>query len=1062
MTNSYSEDILVEQPAIALFSAMGWEAANCYNETYGLDPHPGPLPEGEGERVILGRENRGEVLLISRLRPALEKLNPGVPTEAIRLAIEELTRDRSAMSLVAANKEVYKLLKEGFLGQVQSCEGEAEDFTIRFIDWNEAKNNDFFLASQFWVTGDMYTRRTDLLGFVNGIPLVFIELKAAHKDLKNAYDDNLKDYKDTIPQLFWYNSFIILSNGRQSRVGSITSGWEHFAEWKKINDEGEKGRVSLETVLRGTCDRERLLDIVENFILYSDAKGGTRKLVAMYHQYLGVNQSIRAVNGIKDNKGRLGVFWHTQGSGKSYSMVFFSQKVLRKVRGNWTFVIVTDRIDLDDQIYKNFASTGAVIGKKARAEGGEGLKQLLSEDHRYVFTLIQKFRTEKGEQYPKLSDRSDIIVITDEAHRSQYDTFALNMRNALPNAAFIGFTGTPLISGEERTREVFGEYVSIYNFRQAIEDNSTVPLYYENRIPGLELENKNLNEEMAAILEEAELDPSQEERLKREFAQEYQLITRDDRLDKIAADIVEHFMGRGFAGKAMVVSIDKATAVRMYEKFQVYWKRYLDRLRAQPYQEPEKIGFMKETDMAVVVSQSQNEVSEFRKLGLDIEKHRRRMNREQLDVKFKDEKDPLRIVFVCAMWMTGFDAPACSTIYLDKPMKNHTLMQTIARANRVFPGKNNGLIVDYARVFKNLEKALAIYGSGAGGNIQEGDHPVELKEKLVEGLAKSLAEAKGFCTERGIRLEVIHKAGTHGFERLAYIDEAVEILLGDPEDKDLFRSHVSDVNRLYKAILPDVRANEFAADVTLLTLLLEAMRRDTGDGGGNEDALDEVCRKVDELLDRSIVAEGYKIAVPINTTDHLIDLGKINFDKLAEKIDKARKRTEAERLRNLLEGKVLAMVLLNRTRIDMLERLKKLIEEYNMGAHNADEFLKRLISFAKDLAEEEQRHIREQLTEEELAIFDLLTKPDVKLSQKEEKQVKKAARELLKTLKQEKLSLDWKKRLQTRAQVKIAIRDILDKELPEVYNRALFDAKGELVYQHIYDNYSGEGKSVYV
>ena len=529
------------------------------------------------------------------------------------------------------------------------------------------------------------------MGFINGLPLVLIELKASHKRLEDAYKDNLRTYKKDIPQLFWYNAFIILSNGSKSRIGSITSDWEHFSEWKKINSEGEHGVVSVETMIRGTCDPSRLLDLVENFTLFSELKSGLIKIVAMNHQYLGVNNAIEAVQNSRTNAGKLGVFWHTQGSGKSYSMVFFAQKILRKLPGNWTFVVLTDRDDLDIQIYKNFAGVGAVTEpeEQVRAESGSHLKQLLFEDHRYVFTLIQKFRTDKGQTYPMLSERNDVIVMTDEAHRSQYDIFALNLRNALPKAAFIGFTGTPLMAGEEKTKEVFGDYVSIYNFKQSMDDRATVPLYYENRIPELQLTNEHLNEDMEQVLEEAMLDESQERKLEREFAREYHLITRDDRLDKIAQDLVSHFMGRGFAGKAMVVSIDKATAVRMYDKVQKYWQLYLANLELRLTQTTDEerealeksISYMRETDMAVVVSPSQNEGEGFQKQGLDITKHRRRMVKEDLDTKFKDPKDPFRIVFVCAMWMTGFDVPSCSTIYLDKPMRNHTLMQTIARAN---------------------------------------------------------------------------------------------------------------------------------------------------------------------------------------------------------------------------------------------------------------------------------------------------------------------------------------------------------------------------------------------
>src|SRR6266496_30024 len=441
---NYSEDILVEQPTIELFAELGYETANTFHEKL-------------GNNGTLGRETDNEVVLVPRLRAALQRLNPDLPHEAIELAIEELTGDRSAFSPANANREIYQLLKQGIPIRISAGEYEELVEAVRVIDWNDPANNDFFLASQFWISGEMYRKRADLVGFVNGLPLVFMELKATHQRLENAYNDNLRDYKDTIPHIFWYNAFIILSNGNQSKIGSMTAGWEHFFEWKKISNEEEKGVVSLETMIRGTCEKSRLLDIVENFTLFSTAGGASVKLIAQNHQFLGVNNALDAVRSLRENQGRLGVFWHTQGSGKSYSMVFFSQKVLRTIPGNWTFLIVTDREDLDGQIYRNFANTGAVLEdeKRFRADSGESLKRMLNqEDHRYVFTLIQKFHTDHGERYPVLSTRSDIIVITDEAHRSQYDIFAANMRSALPNAAFIGFTGHQGRSGEELTTEV--------------------------------------------------------------------------------------------------------------------------------------------------------------------------------------------------------------------------------------------------------------------------------------------------------------------------------------------------------------------------------------------------------------------------------------------------------------------------------------------------------------------------------------------------------------------------------------------------------------------------------
>jgi type I restriction enzyme R subunit len=1062
MSNSdFSENALVEQPAIALFGELGYATANCFKEHVGTD------------NPTLGRETTADVVLVPKLQAAIKKLNPGIASDAVRLAIDELTKDRSAMSMAQANREVYKLLKDGVKVTFQDDDGNEADETLRVIDWSEPKNNDFFLASQFWISGSIYNRRGDLIGFVNGLPLIFIELKKAHGRLEHAYKHNLRDYKQAIPQLFWYNAFIILSNGSQAKIGSVTAGWEHFSDWKRINTEGEQGVISLETLIRGTCEKSRFLDLVENFTVFDDAKGRLVKIVAKNHQFLGVNNSVNALAQIKANQGRLGVFWHTQGSGKSFSMVFFSQKVLRKVPGNWTFLVVTDRDDLDSQIYKNFCSTGAV-NEECQADSGEHLKQLLTEDHRFIFTLIQKFGTKKGQRYPKLSDRADIIVMTDEAHRSQYDTLALNMRNALPKSAFIGFTGTPLMAGEEKTKEVFGDYVSIYNFRQSVEDGATVPLFYENRIPELQLANEHFKEDLEALIEQAELDDEQEKKLEREFAREYHLITRDDRLEKVSEDLVAHFMGRGKGGKGMVICIDKVTAVKMHDKVRTHWKAYLADLKVElpgidELKRPAlaaRIKYMEETDMAVVVSQEQNEVEDFKKKGLDIVPHRKRLKDEDLETKFKNADDPFRLVFVCAMWLTGFDAPSVSTIYLDKPMKNHTLMQTIARANRVFGEKNNGLIVDYVGVFRDLQKALAIYGSSSGGGVNPGECPIQKKDELVAALGVAIAEALAFCAERGVELEKILKAD--GFQRIAYlddaathlvekklidaVDDAVEKVILNDELKKRYLSLAAQVIRLYKAILPDPKANDFAPTKTCIAVLAEKIRSFT-----EEASIEDLMEKVGELLDESIATVGY--VIHSSEESSLIDLSLIDFDALKAHFEKGRKHIEAEKLKGEVSKKLTQMVQLNKSRIDLLEKFKKLIEEYNKGM-DVDSFFAKLVTFVKELSHEDKRGVSEQLTEEELAIFDILTKPELDMTTKEKKQVKQVARSLLKTLKEAKLVLDWRKKLRTRADVYATVKTILD-ELPRVYTPELFQDKCDSVYRHVFDAYQGEGKSVY-
>jgi len=1036
----YSEDLLIERPTMALFAELGWQTTNCYHETF-------------GNRATLGRETAADVVLVKRLRPALEKLNEGLPAEAINLAIEELVRDRSKMSLAAANREITRLMKDGVKVTFKAADGEEVTETVRVIDWNNPANNDFFLATQFWVTGEMYKRRLDMVGFVNGLPLVVIELKASHKALKNAYDQNLRDYKSTIPHLFWYNGIIVISNGSQSKIGSVTAEWEHFAEWKRINSEGEQGIVSLETMIRGTCDHTKLLDLVENFALFSEEKGGLVKLLAKNHQVLGVNNTIEALKQIKSRQGKLGVFWHTQGSGKSVAMIFFAQKVLRRILGHWTFLIVTDRQELDGQIYDNFVNTGVVTEEQAQAQDSQDLKRMLQEDHRYIFTLIQKFRTEKGREYPKLSDRSDIIVITDEAHRTQYDTFALNMRSAIPNAAFIAFTGTPLLVGEEKTREVFGDYVSIYNFQQSVEDRATVPLYYENRIPELQLTNKDFREEMTRLLEDAELDEKQEAKVAREFSREYYLITRNDRLEKIAKDIVSHFVSRGYQGKAMMVSIDKATAVKMYDNVQRHWKAHLSVLRSrlksadhETRSELERtIELMQTTDMAVVVSQSQNEVKEMKKKGVDILPHRRRMVKEKLDDKFKDPKDPFRIVFVCAMWMTGFDVPCCSTIYLDKPMRNHTLMQTIARANRVFHDKTNGLIVDYVGVFRDLEKALAIYAPSTGG----GEAPVKNKTELVELLKKAVNEATTFCTQLGMDLDKLTKAD--GFERVKYLDDAVEAILINDDVKGRYTSHVQTVTRLFRAIKPDPAAKDFMSICVSLAVILAKIRSLTPQAD-----ISDIKGDIEELLDRSVFAQDY-----LKKPSQPFDLSKINFEVLGKDFERRKKRMEVERLRASIGDRLKKMVQLNRSRLDLLERFQRMIDDYNAGSMNVEEFFKQLLEFTRKLQEEEKRSISENLSEEELAVFDILLKPKVKLTKKDEQQVKNVARAMLQTLKKEKLVLDWRKKQQSRAAVRLCIEQMLEQLPTPPFTPNLYQEVSDATYQHVYEAYFGEGNSIY-
>jgi type I restriction enzyme R subunit len=650
-----------------------------------------------------------------------------------------------------------------------------------------------------------------------------------------------------------------------------------------------------------------------------------------------------------------------------------------------------------------------------------------------------------------------VIVITDEAHRSQYDTLALNMRAALPRALFIAFTGTPLIAGEERTRDVFGDYVSIYDFQQAVEDGATVPLFYDNRTPELQLINPNLNAELYALIDAADLDPEQEARLQKRLGSQYDILTRDDRLETVAADIVRHFLGRGFQGKAIVVSIDKATAVRMYDKVRRLWIAETERVRqlvtsGEASEETrQRLRILESTDMAVVVSASQNEQAEMAARGLDITPHRKRLveSNPKLDEQFKDPENPLRLVFVCAMWLTGFDAPCCSTLYLDKPMRNHTLMQTIARANRVYPGKHSGQIVDYANVFASLEKALSLYGVGQSGN-----RPVEGNDVLIGELRQAIAEARRFCLSQQVDLERIEGLSAGGMERIEAIDGAVNALISPDGVRNDFLGRQRLVQMLYTALKPDRAAVEFTGIHALLALLASSIRERLNPDGPPD--LSGVMADITQLLDASITG----VAIQRRGRAPL-DLSQIDFQALAEKFKESKRQNiDLETLKAQIAARLHRLVQLNPTRIDFLVKFEELIANYNAGSMNVEQIFKALLELSASLSSEQQRHIRENLSEEELTIFDILLKPAPDLTDAELSKVKGVARELLQKVKAL-LVLNWRAKAASRAQLKMTIEDALDLGLPMAYTPELYQQKCATIFDHFYVSYPEREQSIY-
>lgn len=1068
MANFISEDQIEQGLLQRLQHLCGFDVLDCYTE------------KAEDLNDGSGRADKREVFLADRLRAAALRLNPEIPAAAVDVALAQLTDRRQAMSLIAANREVDGLLRSGIPVVYEDGAGITQQRLLKLIDFDSADRgrNEFLAVSQLWIRGDLGFRRPDVLLYVNGIPLVFIELKNSNVKLKAAFEDNLTRYKEEIPQLFLANAFCILSNAIETRIGSLTAAWEHFFPWLRVDGEKEKvdrqriaaEGTSLERVVAGLCVPARLLDYVESFVVFHRERD---KIIAQNHQFFGVNSAFIAFQQRRELKGRLGVFWHTQGSGKSFSMIFYVRKIFRKLTGNFTFLVVTDRDDLDGQIYRNFLHTGTVQKHEAaQPKNSEELRDFLGRNKRVIFTLIQKFRWPQGKTYPVLSTSEDLVVIVDEAHRTQYKSLAENMRNGLPKASYLAFTGTPLLGRERKTNAWFGDYVSEYNFQQSMDDGATVPLFYEKRVPEVEISNQDLSSEFYEILEEENLDAAQQEKLERKFAQEMEVIKRDDRLETVARDIVYHFPRRGYLGKGMMVAVDKFTAVKMYDKVQRLWKEELKALHkriSHSANDVEKarlkkiVDYMRGVEMAVVVSEEAGEEEKFKAQNLDIKPHRARMvaldkHGHDIEFNFKDAENPLQLVFVCAMWLTGFDAPTVSTLYLDKPMQGHTLMQTIARANRVTSWqihgvpKRNGEIIDYYNVFRSMKQALKDY---ARGQDEDEELPVREKGALFDLLDDAIAQGLAFCEERGVALaEVL--AQDDVFAKLGRFNVFADTLLANEEWRKGFNVYQNTVSALYEACKPEVLSRGKGRTVAAFDYLRGVM-----DGIVGEADIDAASRRIAELLDESVVvndaeaftARQYSAEYQIIQKGKTWDLSKIDFDKLRDEFKQATyKNIEIADLRAFIELKLKQMLTQNASRADFAQRLQKIIDTYNAGGSSTENYYEDLLRFAQDMQVEDERHVREGLSEDELELFDLLLKDN--LTQDETLKVKLAAKSLLHRLLEEHprvLIQDWYKDNQSRRVVRSAVEQVLDANLPESYDRATFKTKCDNVFELIFD-----------
>ena len=1124
VTSINNEDRLVQATfAEYLEHVLNWDSIYAWNE------------EIFGPDGTVGRTDTKEAVLTRDLRAALERLNPELPASAIEDAVRDLTVYDVSRSMVQHNREFYRLIRTGLPVQYRDAQGRQKMARARVIDFDNAPGSNRFVAvRELKLTGirtPNYNRRADLVCFVNGLPLVFIELKAVHRNIREGFENNLTDYMDenVIAHAFHHNAFLVVSNGDRARYGSITSEWEHFTEWKRL-DEADKGSVEAEMLLNGMLAHDRLLDIVENFILFDESKpGATRKVIARNHQVLGANRAVASMVRQEELKlefppgqrlrqrvvelplasrtppedlpaltmvaeeappyvpkgpidiverahpdlGRLGVFWHTQGSGKSYSMAFFAEKVRRKLEGNFTFLLMTDRNDLDGQIYRTFVGCGIADDNTPRAASGDDLEKLLKENHRYVFSLIHKFKKDVDPKQP-YSRRDDIIVISDEAHRTQAGRLARNMRLALPNAAFIGFTGTPLFKQDEITKRIFGNYVSRYDFKRSEEDGATVKLVYENRGEKLGVARTDLNDRIAEKIEEAELDPDQEALLDKLLGKDYEVVTADERLDRIAADFVEHCATRWESGKSMLVCIDKITCARMLQLIVPRWRakaaavrEFADARRAEAetaddeavrtalVEEAERLAaqaaWLDETIVGIIISEAQNEVKDFAKWGFDIIPHRVLMKRgfetadgQRVDVEtaFKSPEHPFRVAIVCAMWLTGFDVECLSTLYIDKPMKAHSLMQAIARANRVFPGKDFGLIVDYNGMLRSLREALAQYALGDDG---AGDEEIVAPiEERVQALIEAIEATEAHL--RGLGFDPATLVGSTGFARIKGLRDAVEAVYTGDEAKRRFEVLARQVFARFKALLMEPSAFAFAERHDNIEAIYKKLseRRDTADV---TELLKELHRIVNEAIRTQVPGDDQAEGLTF-------DLSQIDVEKLREEFAKRlrHKATALRDIREIVEQKLEEMLARNPLRMDYQQKYEEIVADYNREKDRVtiEETFRRLTELIVELDAEQRRAVEEGLSEDELALFDLLKKEN--LGKAERERVKQASRDLLASVKArlKELNRFWEKE-QTKAEVQVFILDQVYAGLPTPpFAPEEKEAVAAAVYTHVW------------
>jgi len=985
----------VEDAALEIFEGLD------YTILHGPTIAPGEM--------FAERASYGDVVLVKRLREALARINPQIPADALEDAIRKVIRTESP-SLVESNRRFHHFLTDGVPVEYRHEDRIVHD-TVRLFDFDRPDNNDWVAVNQFTIEENRRNRRPDVIVFVNGLPLAVIELKNLADEnatIRDAFNQ-FQTYKNDIPSLFPHNELLVISDGIEARLGTVTAGWERFMPWRTVEGDrvAPKGSLEMDVLLRGVFEKRRFLDLVHNFVVFEQNGKSTVKKLGGYHQFHAVNKAVeRTLDAASlDGNRRAGVVWHTQGSGKSLTMAFYAGKIVQHpAMSNPTLIILTDRNDLDDQLFGTFSACKDLLRQTPeQAQSREHLQELLRRSvGGVIFTTIQKFVPPIGSEYPQLSERRNIIVIADEAHRSQYgfiEGFARHMRNALPNASFIGFTATPIESGDRSTPAVFGDYIDIYDIQRAVEDGATVRIYYEGRLAKLGLDE---DERPKIDPEFEEITEGEEDTIKRNLMSKWSrmesMIGTPKRIGLIAQDIVDHFAKRmeAMEGKAMIVCMSRRICVDLYNA--------LVRLRPQWHQEDDDKGSLK-----VVMTGSASDPVEW-------QGHIRggKARRELLANRFKDPNDPLKIAIVRDMWLTGFDVPCLHTMYVDKPMQRHGLMQAIARVNRVFKDKPGGLIVDYLGLATQLQKAVSDYTESGGKG-----EPVEMQEKAV---AKML-EFHEICA--GMMHGFDYSPYTTGSpkERTAVIPAAAEHVLQQEEGKKRFMGAVSKLSKAFALSVPHEKAIEIRDDVGFFQAVRAGLAKTTPSGGKNQEDLDTAVRQIvskavasDEVVDIFSAAGLKKPDISILSDEFLSEVKDLPYKNLA-----------IETLRKLLTDEIKSRARKNLVQSRQFsEMLEEAIRKYQNRSLQAAQVIQELIDLAKDMRQAHERGEKLGLNEDELAFYDALETNDSAVQVLGDDTLKRIALELIDTVRKN-TTIDWTVKESVRAKLRVMVKRILRK-----------------------------------